>query len=130
MYHLQKSNKTNYNQSNDIQSNEIEKKSNDVTGKKPKTLMIFDQEISVKTWRDLLAHFLNTISEFEPELFQQLVEEYPHFINNSPEKLRESRKLNNGYYIEVNLSADSIYRFCKQATETIGLLSDDWHIEI
>lgn len=111
-------------------SNEIEKKSNDVTGKKPKTLIIFDQEISVKTWRDLLTNFLNTISEFEPDLFQELAEEYPHFINNSPEKFRESRKLNNGYYIEVNLSADSICRFCKQATETIGLLSDDWKIEI
>jgi hypothetical protein len=111
-------------------SNEVKKISQGVTGKKPKILIIFDQEILVKTWRDVLINFLTTIAEFEPDLFKQLVKEYPHFINNSPEKFRESRELKNGYHIEVNLSADSVYRFCKQAMQTIELSDDDWRIEI
>lgn len=111
-------------------SNEVKKIPQGVTGKKPKILIIFDQEILVKTWRDVLINFLTTIAEFEPDFFKQLVKEYPHFINKSPEKFRESRELKNGYHIEVNLSADSIYRFCKQAMQTIELSDGDWHIEI
>jgi uncharacterized protein with ParB-like and HNH nuclease domain len=111
-------------------TNEIENNSKSMTGKKPRTLILFDQDISVKAWTDLLINFLNTISDFEPELFKKLVEEYPHFINISPELLRRGKKINNSYYVETNLSADSIYRFCKQAAETIGLSNEDWHIEI
>ena len=110
--------------------NNIEADSKTMTGKKPKTLIIFDQEISVKTWRDVLISFLNAISDFEPNLFRQLAEEYPHFVHINPEDFRESRKLKNDYYVEVNLSADSIYRFCQQVIQTIGLSNDDWHIEI
>jgi len=115
-------------------ANEIENNSKNitesVTGKKPKILVLFDQEIAVKTWTDLLINFLNTIVDFEPELFKKLVEEYPHFINISPELLRRSKKIKNGYYAETHLKADSIYRFCKQAAETIGLSNEDWPIEI
>jgi len=35
----------------------------------------------------------------------------------------------NGAYMELNLSATAIHRFCIQAAELAGLSSIDWHVE-
>jgi hypothetical protein len=45
-------------------------------------------------------------------------------------KFRAIRELNNGYFIEMNLSAQSIQKLCHQAMETIELTSEDWNIEL
>lgn len=100
-----------------------------VTGKSPKVVSILGQSFVVESWRDVQNHTLNVIAELEPELFAQLADEYPHFISADPTKFRRFRELNNGFYIEVNLSAKNIYRFCSQAIESIGLSGEDWIIE-
>ena len=98
----------------------------DVTGRVPRAVTILGQRFDVGSWRDVQACTLNTISELEPDLFCKLVEEYPRFISADSGKFRRKRQLGNGFYIEVNLSARDIYRFCSQAIETIGLTSEDW----
>jgi len=100
-----------------------------VTGKSPKVLTILGRQISVESWRDVLSETLNTLSELEPELFNTLAAEYPRFIGNVPSRFRSSRRLDNGYYIEVNLSARDIYQFCTQALELLELSPEDWAIE-
>lgn len=101
-----------------------------VTGKKPRVLTILNQQIVVTSWRDVLAETLNTIADLEPDLFESLIKEYPRFVSDSPNRFTRNRKLDNGYYIEVNLSAKSIYHFCTQAIESIDLSKDDWKIEM
>ncbi|MFQ5398695.1 MAG: DUF262 domain-containing protein [Anaerolineae bacterium] len=100
-----------------------------VTGKTPRVLTILDQQIAVESWRDVLSETLNTIADLEPDLFANLTQEYPRFVSNDPNRFRRNRRLDNGYYIEVNLSAKEVYRFCTQAIESIDLSKDDWMVE-
>jgi hypothetical protein len=101
----------------------------DVTGRVPKVVTILGQRFDVGSWRDVQACTLNAIAELEPDLFYKLVEEYPRFISSDSGKFRRKRQLGNGFYIEVNLSAKDIYRFCNQAIESVGLTSEDWVVE-
>lgn len=100
-----------------------------VTGKIPRVLTILDQQITVESWRDVLTETLNTIADLEPDLFESLAQEYPRFVSNNPSRFRRNRRLDNGYYIEVNLSAKDVYQFCTQAIESISLSKDDWMVE-
>lgn len=100
-----------------------------VTGKTPVTVTILGQKIFVDTWRDVQACTLNTIAELEPDMFVQLASEYPRFISADPTKFRRNRQLSNGLFIEVNLSARDVHRFCTQAIQSVGLSSEDWSVE-
>jgi len=101
----------------------------DVTGKTPQTLIILGQRISVKTWRDVLTKTLNTIAELEPALFEVIALNYSRFVSKDPDRFTRKLALDNDYYVDVYLGARSIYRFCEQAIETIGLSREDWVIE-
>lgn len=101
----------------------------DVTGKTPETLIILGQRISVKNWRDVLAKTLNTIADLEPESFDIITTNYSRFISKESDRFKYKIQLNNGYYADVNFSAKTIYRFCEQVIETIGLSRGDWIVE-
>jgi hypothetical protein len=108
--------------------NNVSASADEVTGKKPKALIILEQNYTVDSWRDVLEATLNTIAELEPDGFEQLIKEYPRFISNNPAKFKQNRQLNNGYFIECRISARETYRFCTQIIETVGLSADDWTV--
>jgi len=101
-----------------------------VTGTKPVALWILGQKFDVKSWRDVLVHTMNVIADLVPEKFEQVTHEFPRFVGRDRERFREIKELNNGAFVEVNLSANDIQKFCFQAIETIELTSDDWRVEI
>ena len=101
-----------------------------VTGKKPNLLVISGHKFIVKSWSNLFVELLNWIAEYESESFKELAKNYPRFINENPKKLRKTKELKNGFYVETNLSAERIYHFCHQAIQTVGLSNEDWQIEI
>ncbi len=103
--------------------------SDTVTGKTPRVLTILNQQIAVESWRDVLTETLNVIIDLEPDSFETLTEKYPRFVSDNPNRFTRNRKLDNGYFVEVNLSAKSVYQFCNQVIETLELSSDDWKIE-
>lgn len=100
-----------------------------VTGRSPKLLTILGQRMTVDSWRDVQFQTLNTIAELEPDLFTELAERYPRFISQDASRFRRNRQLNNAYFIEMNLSAREVYRFCSQAIESIGLSDSDWRVD-
>ncbi len=102
----------------------------DVTGKAPKVVIIFNQSFLVQSWRDVLEKTLETISELEPDLFERLAQEYPRFISKDHSNFTSYRKLDNGYFFEVNFSAKTIYSFCNQMIDSLELDSDDWQVEM
>jgi hypothetical protein len=77
----------------------------------------------------VLVETLNVIADLEPESFEKLAGEYPGFISADPGRFSVARKLKNGYAVGVNYSAKTIYRFCTQAIESIGLTAEDWVVE-
>lgn len=102
----------------------------EVTGTTPSELMILGQRFQVETWRDVLEQTLNTIADLEPEKFETIANNFPRYIGKDKNKFRAVRELQNGYFIEVNMSAQSIQRFCSQAMETIELTSEEWDVTV
>ena len=86
------------------------------------------QQFQVQTWRDVLEKTLNTVADLEPDKFEIIAQNFPRYLGKEKNKFRAVRQLQNGFFIEVNLSAQSIQKFCTQAMETIELTSDDWSV--
>ena len=88
------------------------------------------QRFNVESWRDVLEQTLNTVANLEPEKFEVIAHNFPRYVGKDKNKFRAIRELQNGFYIEMHLSAQSIQKLCHQAMETIELTSDDWNIEV
>ena len=102
----------------------------EVTGKSPTDLKILGQQFQVQSWRDVLEKTLNTVADLEPNKFEIVVQRFPSYLGKDKNKFRSVRQLQNGFFVEVNLSAQSIQKFCSQAMEAIELTSDDWSVTV
>lgn len=102
----------------------------EVTGTTPILLVILGQRFPVESWRDVLEQTLNTIAYLEPEKFEVLAHNFPRYLGKDKNKFKAIRQLENGYFIEVNLSAQSIQKICYQAMETIELTSEEWNVTV
>ncbi len=108
--------------------NQVESSEN-LRWKKPVSITILGDEYPVKHWYNVIVILLDWIIDYEPDAFLELINHYPHFMSKNLLSLRQGKILNNGYYIETNLSADIIYRLCNQMIQFAGLSSDDWKID-
>jgi hypothetical protein len=102
----------------------------EVTGTTPIGLKILGQQFEVKTWRDVLEQTLNVVADLEPDKFEIIAHNFPRYVGKDMNKFRAVRQLQNGYFVEVNLSAQSIQKLCYQAMETIELTSDEWIVAV
>ncbi len=103
---------------------------NSLTGTSPKSLYCFGEDYVVKSWRDVEQITLNKIVELEPDCFEEIMQQFPRLIGMDEKIFRNTRKLINGAFIEVNLSAKDIYTLCQRAIETAELSLDDWRVDI
>lgn len=102
----------------------------EVTGTTPTALKILGQQFPVRSWRDVLEQTLNTIADLEPGKFDVIAHNFPSYLGKEKHKFRAIRQLQNGYFVEVNLSAQIIQKFCYQAMETIELTAEEWNVSI
>lgn len=100
-----------------------------VTGKIPVAVFLVGQKVQVTSWRDVAQKTLEAIAELDDEKFEGILSQFPKFIGREKGKFRSHRQLNNGVFIETNLSAERIREFCIQATTYAGLDIDDWRVE-
>lgn len=100
----------------------------EVTGTTPVSLKILGQSFEVKSWRDVLEQTLNVVAKLESEKFEIIAHNFPRYVGKDKNKFRAIRELQNGYFIEVNLSASIIQKICYQAMETIELTTDEWDV--
>ncbi len=108
---------------------EATSQAHDVRGTIPTAVYILGQRFSVSTWREVAQITLETISDLDDERFDNLLTQFPRIVGREATRFRSSRELPNGAFMETNLSAEAIHRFCLQAAETSGLSSDDWRVE-
>lgn len=102
----------------------------DVTGTKPESVTVWGTTFPVKNWREVLSTTLETLARTEPEKFAKVLDQYPHYIAASPQGFRGPKPLGNGYFIETNLAASSIHRFCQRAVATMGLPPGAWSVAV
>jgi hypothetical protein len=101
----------------------------DVTGRTPVAVVVVGERQLAGTWRDVAQRTLEAIALLDPDAFDRISSEIPHFVNADPNSLRSSRPLANGAHMEVGLSAAALYNYCLQATSVAGLSGADWMVE-
>jgi uncharacterized protein with ParB-like and HNH nuclease domain len=100
----------------------------EVAGTTPVLLIIFGKKFPVESWRDVMEQTFNAIAYIEPEKFELLALNFPRYLGKDKNKFKAIRQLANEYYIEMNLSAQSIQKICYQAIESIELTSEEWNV--
>lgn len=101
-----------------------------VTGKKPKTLLITEQEFKVNTWKETLITYLNWLADFDLEQYLELPKQksFQKLLSYTDEVLRSSEKVVS-IFVETNLSAQSIYNYISSLAEYYGM-EDDVFIQL
>ena len=113
------------------QSNSTMPDAQPVTGTTPSSLKVLGQTFEVNSWRDVFERTMNVIAELEPEKFAMLAHHFSRYIGKEKHsKFRAIRQLRNGYFIEVNISAQTIQRLCRQAMETMEPTSEEWEVTV
>lgn len=103
--------------------------SNSTKGTSPKSVIILGQRFQVESWRDVLENTLNTIANLDIDKFNLIASKFPRLLGKDRSKFRAIRQLENEYFVEVNLSSQSIQKFCYQTIEECELSFDDWKLE-
>ena len=101
----------------------------DMKGKKPLAVIIMGDSYAVSSWRDVVQKTLEVIIDIDDNTFVQVVEKFPHYVALK-DNFRSSRQLSNGYYLETNVDARNIYKFCQDIIELSELSIDDWKVEL
>ena len=86
--------------------------------------------VPVKTWRDVLSRTLEALAQAEPVKFAQLPDQFPTYLATSGQGFRSPKPLLNGYFIETNLGAASIHRFCQRAIAALNLPPETWTVKV
>ena len=82
--------------------------------KVPKSVVILDEVYPVASWRDVLRRTAEVAAQWCGEKFEaQVVAELPTYFKREPHS--KSHQLENGWWVYVNLNADTI----RQVSETI-----------
>ncbi|MGG0480452.1 DUF262 domain-containing protein [Priestia megaterium] len=102
----------------------------DVKGTSPRLLIIEHTEYQVSTWKDVWLKTLNTIISLDKQNFYLIKENYPNLVTFEPNIIKRNAKLENGAYINIDLSARDVYRLCFKILETVGIERDNFKIEI
>jgi len=104
---------------------------NDMKGKKPISVTIMGDSYPVSSWRDVMQKTLESVinMDTDSEIFNKILEQFPQNVALE-KKFRSYRQLSNGSYIETNVDARNIYRFCRDLVQLAGLSDIDWQVEI
>ena len=91
---------------------------------KPTSLTILGETFDVKTWRDVAFHMAETAYELTDDPDALAREFNLHFSRQN--KWRSSRKMSNGWWLNVHASAQNIISFCHKLASYVGF-ADEWN---
>lgn len=90
-----------------------------ITGEKPKQLIILGSEYNITTWKDMLRTLCGVLYDLDNTIFYNLTKHKDfagrdrRIISDTNERLRNPHKIADNLYIETNLSALDILNYCK-----------------
>ncbi|WP_146549815.1 DUF262 domain-containing protein [Rummeliibacillus suwonensis] len=104
---------------------------NDVTGSSPRLLSINNQHFKVKTWREVLEYSLMYLYKKNQKYYSKLLKTHSSMLSvEKTNNMRSPKQLENGHYVEMNLSAKSINAFCIKSFNEAGYSLEQWHVEV
>ncbi|MBM4432157.1 MAG: HNH endonuclease, partial [Chloroflexi bacterium] len=97
---------------------------------KPKAVIILDEVFPVNSWRDVLRQTAEIAVQWCGDKFEeQVVDELPVYFSREPFS-HASHQLNNGWWMYINLSADSIKQLCSNIIQAIDIPEDEYDVEL
>ena len=103
--------------------------STNTKGRRPSVLKMFGKLFDVTTWRDVLENTVNEVVQSDIDAFSLLCQELSSHVSMDKTRFRESRQLQNGGFVNVNLSAEGIERLCQRILNVTGTVDSEWAIE-
>ncbi len=97
------------------------------SGTRPVRMILLGQEFEVDTWRDVAEKTTEAIIQMSDN-FDVIANEFSYYLSREPFP-KANRQLSNGLYMNVNLSASSIKRYCRKLVNSSGLAPNDWQVE-
>jgi hypothetical protein len=100
------------------------------TGAKPKLLIIRDEVIPVKLWRDIIYQTAEYC--IRQGAFEAVAQAVPKLV--SAEKIdgkypKDWTVLSNHWSVKVNMSREQVKSVCRRIFSAIGVSENEWHIE-
>ena len=95
-------------------------------GRTPTFLVILGDQKPVNSWRDVARELMESVIE--------LVDDFDRFAydlqttNLSRDQKPRMEELSNGWWLYLNLSANSVMGLCNRVFEQLGLSDDDWDV--
>ena len=105
------------------------KKTDSVTGRKPVKLTILSTKYEVDSWKRVLLLTLNSASKINERKLRNFIDITRALSRNRENNFRNPGILENGYSVETNHSADTIFNICSEVQSAFGWGSEDWILE-
>ena len=97
---------------------------------KPKAVIILGEVYPVNSWRDVLRRTTDMAVEWCGDKFEgQVVAGRPTYFTRKPSG-DSWYQLHNGWWVYVNLSADTIKQFSTATIEAAGIPEDEYEVEL
>lgn len=104
----------------------------DITGKKPLYFELLNEKHSTKSWRDLYINVIKILVDFDSDIAKLLLIDddfsgkKQRIISSIESDCREAYEIKENYFVETNLSANSIMTYVKLICEKFGLSGSDF----
>lgn len=106
----------------------VPSRSEGVKGKTPLTLRIREKTQAVESWRGMVLQMVNELHELQLLTDKsRALKEFNWWMTDKPEKSQWFyRQSNEGWWIQINLTAENAVYFCRMLADFCGLSDDEW----
>jgi hypothetical protein len=77
----------------------------------------------------VLEKTCEVLLDYDPAIMVKANDFMKYHYSSNPELFRDSRKLTNGFFINVQLSANAIIGICERLLVKLDIPSEEWSIE-
>lgn len=109
----------------------------DVTSKKPSELLIYNDTITVSSWRELVEELSNYLYKYDSEIFHSLTKDEDfrgtskRHIDITDMDMKNPIKIADNLYVETGRNANTLKKFCNQLiTKYINLENDQFSFKL
>lgn len=101
-----------------------------VTGEKPRQLIVADMEYNVNSWKDLFRKLSDLLYDFDQNTFEKFLRHSDfkgrekRIVSDTSEGMNSPYQIAKGIYIETNLNANAIINYCRIMAEHFELQDD------
>ena len=95
---------------------------------RPRAVTVLGDVHATQSWRDVAFHTAECIAQVADD-FNSIAQRMPAYLSHN-QFAYASRQLSNGWWINLNLSAENIRRLCRRLLQAAGISEDEWQVDV